>query len=92
MTDRTQPTENHIDCSAVNAAAFEYLDGEMPPDQCATLDAHMGRCPPCRDFVERERSFLRTLRAKMAGERCPDVVRDRIREAMRQRRHLQSNE
>lgn len=92
MTDRTEPSENTISCSAVNAAAFEYLDGEMNPAQRATLDAHMGRCTPCRDFLERERSFLRSLRAGMCGERCPDVVRDRIREAMRQRRQSQSNE
>lgn len=91
MTDRTQPSEITVSCSAVNAAAFEYLDGEITSDQRATLDAHMSRCTPCRDFVERERTFLRSLRAGMCGERCPEVVRDRIREAMRQRRQSQSN-
>ena len=90
MTERRDSSGNDISCSAVASLAFEFLDGEMPPQQQVAVQGHMGRCPPCRQHLERERSFLDTLRASLAGERCPDVVRERIREAMRQRREARS--
>ena len=88
MSDVTQSADSALSCAAISALAFEYLDGEMPAEGQSRLDAHLGRCPTCRDYVDRERTFLRALKARMAGERCPDVVRERIRDAMRQRREL----
>ena len=90
MSERYEGGQNDITCSAVASLAFEYIDGEMHSEQRARMEDHVHRCPPCRNHLERERGFLKSLRSKLAGERCPDVVRDRIREAMRQRREAQS--
>ena len=91
MSDVPQPGDNRLSCEAIGALAFEYLDGEMPAEELSRLDAHLQRCPSCREYVERERGFLRTLKAGMAGERCPDVVRQRVREAMRARGESRSS-
>lgn len=85
MTERNDRADK-IPCTSVLTLAYEYLDAETTPEQAAQVEAHLGRCPPCRDHVERERTFLRSLRAGLAGEKCPEVVRERIREAMQARR------
>ena len=90
MTDQKDSTESALSCSAVVARAFEYLEGELPPAELASLEEHVTRCPSCKRHLERERTFLRTLRAGMAGEPCPELVRERIREAMLKRREAQS--
>lgn len=87
MTERSDHGERRLPCTSVLTLVYEYLDGEISPEQAAQVEAHTGRCPGCRDHVERERAFLRSLRAGLAGERCPAVVRERIREAMQARRH-----
>ena len=89
MTDRKDSAESALSCSAVVTRAFEYLDGELPSAQLASLEEHVTRCPSCRRHLERERTFLRTLRAGMAGDPCPELVRERIREAMLKRREAQ---
>jgi mycothiol system anti-sigma-R factor len=86
MTERTDHGETRLPCTSVLTLAYEYLDGETSPEQAAQVESHIGRCPECREHVERERAFLRSLRAGLAAEKCPAVVRDRIREAMRARR------
>lgn len=86
MTERADHGDIRLPCTSVLTLAYEYLDGEISPPQKAGLESHLERCGGCRDHVERERAFLRALRASLAGERCPDVVRERIRDAMRARR------
>lgn len=89
MTD-PKSSVGEISCPEVSALAFEYLDGEMPPHRRGVVTAHMARCQRCREHIERERSFLKGLRSCMAGEKCPDVVRERIREEMRKRSEAQA--
>lgn len=86
MTERSDHGEPALPCTSVVTLAYEYLDGEIAPGQAAQVEAHIGKCRGCREHVERERTFLRSLRARLAGERCPEVVRERIRDAMRARR------
>lgn len=86
MTERSEHGETGIPCASVLTLAYEYLDGEIAPDTGLQLEVHLSCCQACRDHIDRERAFLRSLRASLAGERCPDVVRERISEAMRARR------
>ena len=86
MTEHGNHGESGLPCEAVLTLAYEYLDGEIRAEQGRDLEAHLSRCEGCREHIERERSFLRSLRGRLAGERCPEVVRERISEAMRARR------
>ncbi len=36
-----------------------YLDGELPADEHAEFQRHMGMCPPCVDYVETYRETVR---------------------------------
>jgi mycothiol system anti-sigma-R factor len=86
MTEHSDHGQPALPCASVLTLAYEYLDGEVAPDQKLKVEGHLARCPGCREHIERERSFRRSLRAGLAGERCPEVVRERISEAMRSRR------
>ena len=48
-------SQSAIACGEVPKLAKQYLLGQMPPDQSAAFDAHLKRCPPCADYVERLR-------------------------------------
>ena len=39
----------HLDIDAVSA----FVDRDLPPDDLATIEFHLGECPPCRrEFLE----------------------------------------
>lgn len=49
------------DCNAVLARLWEYLDGELPPEERATFAAHLRRCVPCGRCGCFERAYLGLL-------------------------------
>jgi len=65
----------------------DYLEGALPDDVVAAIEAHLADCPHCREY-------LAQLRASIAGTRAlderdvdvmPDDVRDRLLRAFRER-------
>ncbi|NTU79483.1 MAG: hypothetical protein HGA45_08785 [Chloroflexales bacterium] len=51
-------------CCALMAQLNDYLDGELPPDLCAELDAHLADCPDCQvvlDTLGKTVQIVRTL-------------------------------
>jgi anti-sigma factor (TIGR02949 family) len=56
-----------------------FLDGELDPSLHAEFDRHLGGCLSCRDELAFRRSFQAQLRAAVAGARCPEHLRARIR-------------
>jgi len=46
-----------------------YVDGELPPEQCASFERHMEMCPPCKDYLE---TYKRTVAMEKAlGRQTP---------------------
>ena len=41
-----------------------YVDGDAPPERRATVQAHLERCPPCREAVAAERAARDVLSAR----------------------------
>lgn len=39
-------------CRRVFESLSEYLDGELTPEDCRQVEAHIADCPPCVDFLE----------------------------------------
>lgn len=37
------------ECTEVIQLLSDYLNRELPPDTCSTLDEHLQSCPACRD-------------------------------------------
>ena len=40
------------ECLALFAKLSEYLDGELDPGACASVEGHMADCGRCREFLE----------------------------------------
>jgi anti-sigma factor RsiW len=51
-------------CRDLEPLLASYVDGEAPADARASVDAHIGRCPPCRDRVAGERAARDVLTAR----------------------------
>jgi anti-sigma factor RsiW len=45
--------EHHPEnCREVFALLSDYLDLELPPENCDEIKRHLADCPPCVEFVE----------------------------------------
>jgi RNA polymerase sigma-70 factor (ECF subfamily) len=40
------------ECKEIFARLSEYLDADMPIEDCDQIQAHIAGCPPCVEFVE----------------------------------------
>ncbi|MCZ2146409.1 MAG: zf-HC2 domain-containing protein [Bryobacterales bacterium] len=47
-----------LECKEIFEKLSEYLDRQLPPDMCDQIDAHIGACPPCVQFVESLRKTM----------------------------------
>ena len=56
-------------CQDLEPLLAEYVEGASPSDARAVLDAHLDRCPPCRDRVAGERAARELLVARRSGVR-----------------------
>jgi RNA polymerase sigma-70 factor (ECF subfamily) len=59
-----------------------YLDGEIGPDVCAQMEAHLASCEACRATCQSLRSTVALCRA-MPGEDVPPAVAAAVRDAIR---------
>lgn len=56
-------------CRDLEPLLTPYVDGEADPQACAAIDAHLDRCPPCREQVEAERAAREVLAARRGALR-----------------------
>jgi anti-sigma factor RsiW len=72
-------TEPLRDCRELDSVLTPYVDGESAPQERASIDEHLQRCPPCRDRVAVERAARDALRARRCELRAgaSDVLRAR---------------
>ncbi len=66
-------------CREVESLFTAYVDGEAGPQERADVEAHLTKCPPCRDNVAGERTARDVLKARAAGlrEAAPPPLRAR---------------
>ncbi|MPZ21331.1 MAG: sigma-70 family RNA polymerase sigma factor [Luteitalea sp.] len=69
-------------CPDVLMLFSRHLEGEIAPDVCAEMEAHLERCGHCRGACESLRPMLALCRAIPAPE-IPASVRESIRDAIR---------
>jgi anti-sigma factor (TIGR02949 family) len=60
----------------------DYLKGEVPPDAADRIREHLAKCRPCEGEADFEERLLSLLETRLRGERCPDRLKARIREAL----------
>jgi anti-sigma factor RsiW len=55
-----------VSCASGVALLMDYLEGVLPAETAAALEAHVAGCPRCTAYVESYRATPRILRAATA--------------------------
>ena len=76
---RPVPQEEQLDCSAVIADVWLFLDHECDEHSRARLQRHLDDCGPCLTAFGIEEQVKLLVSRKCGGDRAPDGLRDRIR-------------
>jgi anti-sigma factor RsiW len=66
----------------VRSRLSDYLDGSLSPADRRAIQAHLDRCPDCRNFANTLRTTIHaldTLAAKPAPEAAKQRVLDRVK-------------
>jgi anti-sigma factor RsiW len=61
----TFPLEHCAECVELLG---EYVEGTLPPEKAAALEAHLSTCPPCITFVRTYKATRVLCRHKLAKE------------------------
>ena len=69
---------NHhdTDCSEVLQRVYEYLDGEMGPDDRSHIRQHLEECGPCLREYDLDQMLKALVRRSCAGEAAPERAAD----------------
>lgn len=69
-----------LTCSAVMAELSHYVDGDVPDDLRARIEAHVGQCQVCERFGTGFSRLLAGMRRHLSEpEPVPGDVLDRLR-------------
>ncbi len=58
-----------MNCRECTEFILRYLEGDLPPDEQASFERHMGHCPPCLRYLEQ---YKLTVRAGKVA--CAEVA------------------
>jgi anti-sigma factor RsiW len=72
-------------CASGVELLMEYLEGQLPPDLNADLEAHVAGCPRCVAFIASYRETPRILREATLALLPPDLE-ESLRAFLRARR------
>ena len=76
---------NDISCGSGVELLMEYLEGALPPETNAALEAHVAACERCTAFVASYRETPRILRSATAVE-LPAHIQEALHAFLRRRR------
>ena len=76
MMFRTWRLRRSIVCRQAVELMSDYLDGQLAPRDVQRLEAHLGECPHCSEYLDQLRVTIAAL-----GNAEPDTVSD---EALRE--------
>lgn len=70
-------------CTDVLEHLPDYLDGTLPADRVARVEAHLAGCDWCERFGGDYADVVRALRARLGAPTAPPGVHDRLMERLR---------
>jgi anti-sigma factor RsiW len=68
-----------IPCRDIIALLTEYMEGALPRDSAAALEAHLALCPPCVEFLDSLNKTAAALR-DLGEDAIPAECRQRLRD------------
>lgn len=68
----------HGHCRDYLKQISDYVDGELPPDICASLEAHLHDCENCRVVVNTLRKTIDLYQVTAEDDALPEKVRSRL--------------
>ncbi len=66
------------DCSETLHRLYEYLDGEMTPDDTARITKHLQECAPCMEQHDVEAAIKALVKRSCTQEKAPVALRASI--------------
>ncbi len=73
-----------MECEELLAALSQYVDGELDPGLCGSLQEQLRACNPCQVVVDNIRQTIRLYRVEGPYE-LPAALHDRLTQALRER-------
>jgi len=74
-----------VSCASGVELLMDYLEGVLPAETAAALEAHVAGCPRCAAYVESYRATPRILRTATAAT-LPAEIEESLRAFLRARR------
>ena len=72
-----------IRCRQMLRRLSDYIDGELDPSICRSIEAHMPDCRPCRAFIRSLRKSVRILnKSGRRAARPPERLRRELRKRL----------
>ncbi|HWZ60379.1 MAG TPA: zf-HC2 domain-containing protein [Gemmatimonadaceae bacterium] len=71
------------DCAAVLQRLWEFLDGELGPEDTAAFHAHLSLCNKCYPQYNFEKTFLDALAACQCEKCAPYELRCKVASALK---------
>jgi anti-sigma factor RsiW len=66
-----------VDCRRLVELLHDFISGELPPEELATLKAHIEQCPPCEVYVSTYRLTI-TMTRSLPPTDMPAEVAQRL--------------
>lgn len=74
IENRDMENEKTADCKEIFALLSEYLDQELTPQTCTDIEAHLGHCPPCIEFLDSLKRSIRVCHECHPAEPLPPLA------------------
>ncbi len=63
------------ECSEALLRVYEFLDGELGPDDVAKIQAHLDECGPCLKEYDLDTTLKALIKRSCRSESAPDTLR-----------------
>jgi RNA polymerase sigma-70 factor (ECF subfamily) len=70
-------------CPEIVLLFSRHLEGEIGPQECASMQEHVDACPRCRAACEALKETLSLCHGRASGGTVPSEVQERVRRALR---------
>jgi anti-sigma factor RsiW len=77
----TTPIE--MNCRTLVELVTEYLEGSLPEEERAAIDAHLATCDGCSNYLEQMRTTIR-LTGALTEEHVPPEAREPLLRVFRE--------